>query len=130
VGVGREETTIFFVTIIIHFPRLTAVQAGSKNSTGHNDQALLIYCPAKNSLTIRYVLSVAAFCIRIYRSVRRSSSIKISCNLLAIIPVWMALVILNRTFSVAIFLLALLSSLEPLGDGALKVVTDGNCCIY
>jgi len=45
------------------------------------DQALLIRCSVKN-LSIWHVLSITAFCMRIYRSGRTFSSSKLSCNLL------------------------------------------------
>lgn len=38
-------------------------------------------------LTIRHVLNIAAFCIRIYTAGLRLSTFKLSCNLLGIIPV-------------------------------------------
>ena len=54
---------------------------------------------------------LTAFCIRIYREGRGLSSVKLSCNLFLIIPLWIALMALHRTFSVATFVSALLSSL-------------------
>ena len=45
------------------------------------DQALRIHYSARNFLTIRHVLSITAFCIRIYRAGSRLSSFKLSRNL-------------------------------------------------
>ena len=47
---------------------LRSSAAGSHNSTGRTDQALLVHRSAKKFLTIRHVLSVAACCVRIYRA--------------------------------------------------------------
>jgi hypothetical protein len=47
--------------------------AGSRKSTAVTDQALLIHCSAKNVLTIRHVLRVTVFCIRICGAGRRLS---------------------------------------------------------
>lgn len=51
-----------------------------------NDQSLLFHKSVGSSLTKRRVLSVAVFCMRIYRPGRRMSSVKLSCNLLWTIP--------------------------------------------
>ena len=66
-----------------HYRQLTSLHSSSVTH-----QALLIRCFAKNFLTIRYVLSVAAFCVRIYRAGRRWNSYKISCNFFGTIPLW------------------------------------------
>jgi len=42
--------------------------AGSQKGAGLTDQVILICCSAKNFLITRHVLSVTAFCIRIYRA--------------------------------------------------------------
>jgi len=54
--------------------------ADSQNSTGLTDQTLLIYYSDKNFLTVQRVLSIAAFCIRMYRQGRRLSSFKLLCS--------------------------------------------------
>jgi hypothetical protein len=90
-----------------------SIVAGSQQSRGPTDQVLLIHCSAKNVLTIRHVISITTFFIRMYRTGRRLSSFKLSCNLFGIIPVVYSslLVVLYRPCSVAILLYALLSSL-------------------
>jgi hypothetical protein len=65
---------------------LHSSSADSQNSTGLTDQTLLICHPAKNFLTIRRVLSITGFYIRMYRQGRRLSSFKLLCNLFGIIP--------------------------------------------
>jgi hypothetical protein len=71
-----------------HHPHLLlhSSLAVSQKSTDLTDQALLIHCSAQNVLTVRYVLSISAFCIRIYRARRRLNSFKLPCNLAQIIP--------------------------------------------
>jgi hypothetical protein len=66
---------------------LNSSLAGSQMSMGLTDQALLINCPAKNFLTIQYVLSITAFCITIYKAGWRLSSFKLACKPLGITPV-------------------------------------------
>jgi hypothetical protein len=58
----------------------------SQNSTGLSDLALLIHCCAKNFLTIQHGLNTAACCIGIYRTGRRLSSVKLTCNLFGLTP--------------------------------------------
>jgi hypothetical protein len=58
---------------------LHSSSADYPNSTCLTDQSLLIHCSAKNRLTIRHVLSVTVFCVRIYRAGRRLCSSKLSC---------------------------------------------------
>ena len=57
--------------------------AGSYESMGLADQALVIHCSSKNFLTIRHILSITAVSIRIHTPSRGL----ISCNLFGIIPV-------------------------------------------
>jgi hypothetical protein len=60
---------IIIIIIIIHpHSLLHSRLAGCQKSTGLTDQAILIYCSAKNFGTKRHVLSrlIAAFCNGIY----------------------------------------------------------------
>lgn len=61
--------------------------AGSQKSRPSPEQALLIHCSAQNFQTVRYVLSITAFGVRIYGSGRRLNSFKVSCILFQTIPV-------------------------------------------
>jgi len=45
---------------------------GSQNSAGLPDQALVIHCSVKNFQTIRHVLSITAFCVRMYSAGEKS----------------------------------------------------------
>ena len=58
-----------------------SISTGSQNSTGVTDQALLIHCSAQNFLTVRRVLSITTFCIRIQTAGRRLavSNFRIIC---------------------------------------------------
>ena len=91
----RFDTLKFYLTLNVSMPyrrryhprpSLHSSLADSQNSTFLTDQALLIHCSAKNFLNIRLLLSITAFCIRIYRAERRLSSVKLSCNLFRITP--------------------------------------------
>jgi hypothetical protein len=55
--------------------------AGSLKSRGLTSQALLIHCFAKNFLTIWHILSITAFCIRMYRAEQRLRIFTLSRNL-------------------------------------------------
>ena len=68
--VFKNVTSNITIIIIIHIPYFTAVQLFSQQH-GLTDQALLIHSSAKNVLTIRHVLSIAAFCISMYRAGRK-----------------------------------------------------------
>ena len=83
-GKANEGVTIFellllllllLVLLLYHNSSLACSQKGM----GFTDQALLIHCPAKNTLTIQHVLSITAFCITIYTAGWRLSSFKLSC---------------------------------------------------
>ena len=69
--------------IIIYLPYFTPVTCFSKEN-GSADQVLLIQCSAKN---VRLVLSIIAFCIRIYTVGQRLISFRLPCNWFGIIPV-------------------------------------------
>jgi len=56
-------------------------------TVGVTDQALLIYYSAINVRTIRHVLIITAFCVRICRPARRFWSFKMSCYFLGHFPV-------------------------------------------
>lgn len=58
----------------------------SHNSTGLTDQALCTNCSATNFPHMWHVLSITAFCNRIYIPGQRSSSFKLPYNLHPIIP--------------------------------------------
>jgi len=90
---------------------LLASLAGSHNSTGLTDQALCSHWSARNSITVWHVLSVTAFCIRMYRPGRRCSSFELTCSVFGPVPLWLALVALYRPFAVTLFILDLISSL-------------------
>jgi hypothetical protein len=60
---------------------------GSHKSTGLTNQALPIHSSAKTLMTTRLLLSITAFCIRIYKAERRLCSFKLSCNSFGVIPV-------------------------------------------
>jgi len=96
---------------------LHSSSAGSLNSTDLTDQALLIHCPAKNYLTVRHVLCVllvlsASECIQ-QGGDQEVLVFRIIC--LGYYTLWTILVGLCGPFSTAIFLLALLSSLNISG---------------
>jgi len=59
----------------------------SHKSTGVTDQALLIHCSAKTSLTIWHVLSITVLCVRIFGAGQRLSSFHLLCNLFGIMPI-------------------------------------------
>ena len=80
---------IIIIIVITHVPSLASSLACSPNSTCPTNQALLIQCSAKTFLTVRQVLSITAFCLRMYR-VGRSLS---SYNVCGIIPLWVALAV-------------------------------------
>jgi len=69
---------------------------GSRNGTAVTDRALLIQCSAKKTCwpTARRVLSITAFCIRIFRAGRRLSSFKLSCIICCGVSLWIELVVL------------------------------------
>ena len=58
----------------------------SHNSTGLTDQALHINCSATNFPHMWHVISITAFCNRIYIPGWRSSSFKLPRNLYPIVP--------------------------------------------
>jgi preprotein translocase subunit SecG len=60
---------IIFIFNIINHPHrsLHSSSVSSQNSTGLTHQALFINFAVKMFLTVRHVLSIAAFCVRIYR---------------------------------------------------------------
>ena len=76
-------------------------------------RSLLIRSSAEHFQTLRRVLSVTAFCIRIFRAAHRLSSFKSSFTLFWIIRylLWMALVELHRPFLV-------LDNTVPVVDGS------------
>ena len=67
-----------------HHSLLHSTSPVSHNSTYLTDQALLIHCSANNFLTVRHVLSITAFCIRMHRAGWRLSIIVI-INIIIII---------------------------------------------
>jgi len=77
---------IIIIIIIVHFLLLHSSLAGSQNRAGITEQALLFHCSAENFTNTQHVLSIAAFCIRLYRAGRRSSSFRLLCNFGGIIP--------------------------------------------
>jgi len=60
--------------------------AGSQNSTGLTHQALLILRSANNCLTTGNVISLTAFCIRVYTAGRKFSTFELSCDLVRMKP--------------------------------------------
>ena len=60
---------------------------GSQNSSGLTWQILFICCSVRNFLTIWYVLSMSAFCVRLYRAVWKLSRFDVLCKLFGIILV-------------------------------------------
>ena len=60
---------------------------GSQNSSGLTYQILFICCSVRNFLTIWYVLSMSAFCVRLYRAVWKLSRFDVLCKLFGIILV-------------------------------------------
>jgi hypothetical protein len=91
----RFDTLKCYLTlnVFVHYrryyyprPSLHGCLVDSQDSTGVTDQAFLIHSSAKNVLSIRLVVSITAFFIRIYRAERRLSSVKLSCNLFRISP--------------------------------------------
>ena len=78
---------IIIIIIIIHISYFTAVYVVLKRVRISLTQSLLIHCSAKNFLTIRHILSIPAFCISIYRSGQRLSSVELSCILFGIIHI-------------------------------------------
>jgi hypothetical protein len=87
----RINKIIIIIIIIISSSSTSSNSSSSMKSQqfsqlsqqyGLTDQALHIHCSAKNFLTIRHVLSITVFYVRIHRAGRRLFSFKISCNLL------------------------------------------------
>jgi hypothetical protein len=76
--------SIIIIIIFINY-ELTAVYLFS-NSTFVTDQTPLIHRSANSCLTVRHMLSITAFFIRMYSAGRRLCSFKLSCNLFGIIP--------------------------------------------
>jgi hypothetical protein len=71
---------------IIHFPYVTAVSLVLKRVPSHRPStSYSLSC--QNLLTIWHVLSITAFCIRIYTAGQSLSGFKFSCNLFEVIPV-------------------------------------------
>ena len=81
------DSHTFIIIIIFHFPNFSAVKQPVKTLPVSLTQHLQFNGLPKHFLTARHVLSITASCIRIYTAGWRSSSFKISCNLLGIIPV-------------------------------------------
>ena len=79
------------------------------------DQAFLVHCSAINCLTIQQLVSITAFCVRIYTAGRGLSILNLSCNLFVITLVEGNNIGIIRAFSVAVFLLAVLSVLHKYG---------------
>jgi hypothetical protein len=86
------------------------------------DQALIIHCSVKIFLAIRHLLSITAFCMRLYRPRRRLSNFKLSCNLFRIIPVANSTVVTGmpgarrRPVSLALFNIVFSTQAAPLLD--------------
>jgi hypothetical protein len=59
-------------TIFLGYVRslLPSSLAGSQKSASPTEQTIFIHCYGKNVLTIQHILSISAFCIRIYRAGR------------------------------------------------------------
>jgi hypothetical protein len=78
-----HSVAIIIIIIIIIMISLNSQRFDlcSKRTRLVNDHAILIYYSAKNFQTLPHVLSIPAFCIRIYRWGRRLSSFRLSCNL-------------------------------------------------
>jgi len=66
-------------------PLLHSSSAVSQNSTCLTDQAHLIHCSAKNFLAVQHELSIAVFCIGMYRAGRRLSVIIITIIIIIVI---------------------------------------------
>jgi hypothetical protein len=76
--------------------------AGSQKSTNVPHQTLLIHCSANIFLTTLHIVSIAAFCFRIYRVGRRSNSLKVFIYLI-ILAVYITGVIMQGVIMQGVF---------------------------
>jgi hypothetical protein len=127
----KQTTYLVYVRSLLH-----SSSAGSQKSASPTDQAIFIHRYEKNFLTIQHILSIGALCIRIYRAGQKLNSMKLLCNLFGF--VWLITTVVSTSgivqaifrWHILMLFLQVCILLELLGDGAVKVVTVRNYCIY